>query len=146
MLILSGINKKNILLYLLMITTSLTIVGCSNILDKLDTGEEKTSEIKNPDAEEVLTMDPKADIIQYNGIVYKTNIDWVDKLELTKDEQIGEIKKKNSTDTNFEDEMSNKLPIGAKIFSVKEENEVDGPILIIESEGEYFNYYGLVEG
>ena len=46
----------------------------------------------NIDAEEVLTMDPTADIFQYNDIIYKTNIDWVNELTLTKDIQVGEIK------------------------------------------------------
>ncbi len=42
--------------------------------------------------------------------------------------------------------MSNKLPVGAKIYSVKESGEVAGPILLVESEGKLLKYYGLVEG
>ena len=84
-----------------------------------------------------------ADIFQFEGIIYKTGIDWVEELTLTKGEQVGEIKTKNDTDTNFEDEMSNKLPVGAKIFSTVEK---EGPILLVESEGEILKYYGWVEG
>jgi len=42
--------------------------------------------------------------------------------------------------------MSNKLPVGAKVFSVKEKEEIGGPILLVESEGKLYKYYGLVEG
>ncbi|MEA0553159.1 hypothetical protein U1P98_05460 [Lysinibacillus irui] len=94
------------------------------------------------DAEEVLTLDSNADIFQYKGVIYKANIDWVEKLSLTKDVQVSEIKTKNDTGTNFKDEMSNKLPVGAKIFSTKERED----ILIIESEGEIKKYLAIVEG
>ena len=83
-----------------------------------------------------------ADIFQYDGVIYKTNIDWVEELHLTKDVQIGEIKTKNDANTDFKDEMSNKLPIGAKIFFTKERED----ILIVESEGEIKKYLAIVEG
>lgn len=118
----------------------LTIAGCSN---PLSTGEEKVYETKNPDAKEVLTLDPKADIFQYNGVIYQTNIDWVEEKSLTKDEQVGEIKERNETNTDFEDETSNKLPVGSKIFTSK---EGDGMFLIVESEGKTLKYYAIVEG
>ncbi|EFI66387.1 hypothetical protein BFZC1_21982 [Lysinibacillus fusiformis ZC1] len=97
--------------------------------------------IDSIDAEEVLTLDSDADIFQYDGVIYKTNIDWVEELSLTKDVQIGEIKK-NDANTDFRDEMSNKLPVGTKIFSTKER----GDILIVESEGEIKKYLAIVEG
>ena len=94
------------------------------------------------EAEEVLTLDPAADIFQFNGIIYKTNIDWVNELTLTKDIQVGEIKFKNETNTNFRNGMSNKLPIGTKIFSTKER----GDILIVELDGQIKGYLAIVEG
>lgn len=114
--------------------------GCSN---SSNAGKSKVHETKNPDAEEILTLDPEADIFQFDGVIYKTGIEWVEELTLTKNEQVGEIKTRNDIDTNFEDEMSNKLPIGAKIFSTKEK---EGPILLVESEGKILKYYALVEG
>jgi hypothetical protein len=105
-------------------------------------GGTTTVTIDRIDAKEVLTLDSDADIFQFNGVIYKTNIDWVEELSLTKDVQIGEIKTKNDTNTDFKDEMSNKLPIGAKIFSTKER----GNILIVESEGEIKKYLAIVEG
>jgi hypothetical protein len=94
------------------------------------------------DAEEVLKLDPDADIFQYDGVIYKTNIDWVQELSLTKDVQIGEIKSRIDANTDFKDGMSNKLPVGAKIFSTKER----GDILIVEFEGKILKYLAIVEG
>nr|WP_285841686.1 hypothetical protein [Psychrobacillus sp. MER TA 171] len=118
----------------------LTAVGCSN---SLNTEKIEVHETKNPDAEEVLTLDPEADIFQLDGVIYKTKIDWVEELTLTKGEQVGEIKIRNDSDTDFEDEMSNKLPVGSNIFSTIEK---EGPILLVELEGELLKYYALVEG
>ncbi|GKV68637.1 hypothetical protein NCCP2716_11350 [Sporosarcina sp. NCCP-2716] len=135
--------RMRIVLLSLSIFISLLAVGCSNS-STISTTETYTTE--NPDAKEVLALDPEADLFQFDGVIYKTGIDWVEELTLTKDEQVGEIKTRNDTDTTFEDEMSNKLPVGAKIYSAKESGEVAGPILLVESEGKLFKYYGLVEG
>src|SRR5699024_3957994 len=98
-------------------------------------------ETKNPDAEETLTVDPNANIFQFDGIIYKTDVDWVDDLSLTKGEKVGEIKTKNEKDAKFEDGMSNMLSVGTEIFSVKER----GDILIVESDGKTLKYYAMVE-
>ena len=124
----------------LVIFAILTAVGCSN---SSDTGKIVVHKTENPNAEEILTLDPEADIFQFEGVIYKTGIDWVEELTLTKGEQVGEIKKRNDTDTNFENEMSNKLPVGAKIFSTIEK---EGPVLLVESEGKILKYYAIVEG
>lgn len=124
----------------LVIIVLLTAVGCSN---PSGPGEIVVHKTENPNAEEVLTLDPDADIFQFDGVIYLTGVDWVEELTLTKDEQIGEIKTRNDTDTNFENEMSNKLPVGAKIFSTLEK---EGPMLLVESEGELLKYYALLEG
>lgn len=126
--------------YCMVILILLMTFGCS-VPDT--TGNTQVHVTKNPDAEEILQLNPEADIFQFDGLIYMTGIDWVEELTLTKDEQVGEIKTRNVTDTNFEDEMSNKLPVGAKIFSTKEK---EGPILLVESEGEILKYYALVEG
>jgi hypothetical protein len=124
------------LFYILVALALFTVTGCSN------GGETTIVTIDSIDAEEVLTLDPNADIFQYDGVIYKTNIDWVEELSLTKDDQIGEIKARNVDNSDFKDEMSNKLPVGAKIFSAKER----GDILIVESEGEILKYLSIVEG
>nr|WP_269135819.1 hypothetical protein [Sporosarcina cyprini] len=118
----------------------LTTVGCSNSESLSKTEVHKTG---NPNAKEILTLDQEADIFQFEGIIYKTGIDWVEELTLTKDAQVGEILSRNDTGTNFADGMSNKLPVGTKIYSTKEK---EVPILLVEFEGEILKYYALVEG
>jgi len=76
--------------------------------------------------EQVLKLNPNADIFEFDGRVYKTGIDWVEEEKLIKDEQIGEI---------YEG-MANKLPVGAKIFTLKERRD----ILIVEYDGKEKRY------
>lgn len=127
------------LLILLLINLILIFTGCSLINDH---DEEVVYETNNPDAEEVLALEPNANIFQYDNIIYKTHIDWVDELDVTKDEQIGAIKEINKEETNFKNEMSNNLPVGAKIFSAKER----GDVLIVEYEDITLKYLAIVEG
>ncbi len=124
------------LLYVLITLFLLLMTGCSN------NGEISNVTIDSIDAEEVLSLWKDADIFQYDGVIYMSNIDWVEDLSLTKNKQIGEIKIKNETNTDFKDEMSNKLPVGTKIYSTKERND----ILIVEYEGEILKYLAIVEG
>ncbi|PLR71165.1 hypothetical protein [Bacillus sp. UMB0728] len=124
------------LLYFLIGITIFTSAGCSN------EGESTAVSIDAIDAEEVLRLDPDADIFQYDGVIYQTNIDWVEELSLKKDAQIGEIQSRNENDTDFEDAMSNKLPVGARIFSARERED----ILLVESEGKVLKYLAIVEG
>ncbi|WP_245976780.1 hypothetical protein [Oceanobacillus arenosus] len=124
------------LFYVLIASALLMISGCSN------EGETTTVTIDSIDAEEVLKLNPDADIFQYDGVIYKTNIDWVEELSLTKDVQIGDIVTRNDANTDFNDEMSNKLPVGAKIFSAKERED----ILLVEVNEETLKYLAIVEG
>ncbi|RDW18691.1 hypothetical protein CWR48_10225 [Oceanobacillus arenosus] len=128
------LTKK--LFYVLIASALLMISGCSN------EGETTTVTIDSIDAEEVLKLNPDADIFQYDGVIYKTNIDWVEELSLTKDVQIGDIVTRNDANTDFNDEMSNKLPVGAKIFSAKERED----ILLVEVNEETLKYLAIVEG
>lgn len=151
--------KKLVFIFYLLLTVIL--IGCQqeNDIDVDDQSYSSEEAIKNGDvvnlnletttissgninAEEALTLDSDADIFQYEGVIYKTNIDWVEGLSLTKDIQISEIKTKNDVNTDFKDGMSNKLPVGAKIFTTKER----GDVLIVEYEGEIKKYLAIVEG
>ncbi|PIC85862.1 hypothetical protein CSV72_11655 [Sporosarcina sp. P20a] len=75
---------------------------------------------------QVLELNPDADIFEFDGSVYKTDVDWIEEEELSKVEQIGEIS----------EGMANKLPVGAKIFSLKERRD----ILIVEYDGKEKRY------
>ena len=118
----------------------LFVIGAIILLNGCSVGGEVT--VDSIDAEEILRLDSTADIFQYEGVIYKTNIDWVEELTLTKGTQIGEIKKVSKEGTDFKDWMSNKLPVGSKIFSAKER----GDILLVEANGVIVKYLAIVEG
>lgn len=125
----------------LILVSSFLNIGCTNnTLPTSDTTTVYTN--KSIGAEEVLMLEPNADIFQFDEIIYKTNIEWVDNLTVTKNSQLGEIKMKNEKDANFENEFSNKLPIGIKIFSTKERTDV----LVVEIDGKLKKYLAIVEG
>lgn len=50
-------------------------------------------ESKPPSAEELLTLDPQADLFQWEETIYETNIDWTKSLNVTKHQQVGVIQK-----------------------------------------------------
>ena len=127
------------ILYIFCIGLVLTFVGCSNDNDPTSVSNSE----ENPTAEEILKGNSEADILMYHGIIYKTNLDWVDELTLTKGEQVGEIKEQAMEGNyDYSNEMANKLSVGSIIFEAKERDDV----LIVEDNGETHYYYALVEG
>ncbi|MFC9600172.1 hypothetical protein ACFY5J_06430 [Peribacillus butanolivorans] len=128
--------KKNIVVFMLLVCI-FYLSGCFNT-------EIKTVTSKNPDAEEVLKLDKNADIFQWEKIIYKTDIEWVNELKLTKNESVGEITEvfSNGFSKSLKDGMANQLPIGAKIYSTKERDDV----LIVEYNGKVKYYLALTEG
>ncbi|MFD1357009.1 hypothetical protein ACFQ4X_03785 [Fictibacillus halophilus] len=97
-----------------------------------------------PDVEEVLTLDPEADIFLWDNTVYQTNIDWVEELTLTKNREIGEITSisMNPKDYEYKNGMANKLPVSAKIYTANERQDV----LLVEIDGKLTKYLGIGEG
>jgi hypothetical protein len=128
------------MLSVIFIISSFYLSGCT----KAGNETEQTVTFAHPDAEETLRLDKDADIFQWEDLIYKTEIDWVSELKLTKKEQLGEIDAlfTNGSPKSFKNGMANKLPIGAKIYSTKER----GDILIAEYNGEEKYYLVLVEG
>ncbi|KGL38189.1 hypothetical protein BMT55_02125 [Listeria newyorkensis] len=96
----------------------------------------------NPTAEEVLKGNQDLDIFQWDGVIYQANIDWVDALELTKKEQIGEIRRTFSEVKGFGDGDATRLPAGAKVFNVTGR----GDVLIVDVGGKTKHYLALIEG
>ncbi len=131
---------KRVFLFTITFLVGVLLAACGNGNTDYSIGVDST---ENPDAEGVLNLDPEADIFQFNDVIYTTGIDWVEEKDLTKNKQIGEIKEKNEDDTNFSNGTANKLPVGTKIYTTKEESDM---FLIVESEGETKKYYALVEG
>lgn len=64
--------------------------------------------------EQVLKIDPDADLVEYAGAVYKAGIDWGDEMELTKDEQVAEVT----------EGMATHLDVGTPIFKAKERSDI----------------------
>lgn len=64
--------------------------------------------------QQVLILDPDADIFVYDDWVYKTGVDWIEDEELIIDEQIGEIA----------EGMATVLPVGGKIFVRNERKDI----------------------
>ena len=106
------------------------------------TSETVTATTSNPDAEEILSMDPDADILQFDGIIYQTDIDWVEELKLTQGEEVGEITRTIQSAEDFEDGTANQLSEGIKLYKANERDDV----LLAETDGELKYYYALVEG
>lgn len=98
--------------------------------------------IGNPTAQEILGNDSKADIFQWGGIIYETNIDWVNELDLTEGDLVGLIKYNTSNPNDFKNATANILPIGTELYKAKERND----IFIAKYNGEWKYYYQLVEG
>jgi len=121
-----------------------TVVICSFCLFGCVKQETKTVTTKNPDAEEIIRLDRHADIFQWKDIIYQTNIDWVNELKLTKDKSVGEITALVSkiSKKSFKNGTANNLPIGAKIYTTKERED----ILIVEFNGKVSYYLAVVEG
>ena len=67
---------------------------------------------------QVLKQDPNADLLEYDGKVYKTNIDWTEIEKLTKGEKLGEVLAG----------MATHIPDGSEIFASNERDDV----LIVE--------------
>ncbi len=76
--------------------------------------------------DQVLEIDSEADAFEWNDNVYKTGIGWIEEVELSIGEQIGEI---------FEDKATH-LHEGTKIYSANERSE----ILIVKENGEEKRY------
>lgn len=82
------------------------LVGCTVI-----PGENTTGYLTK---KQVLKQEPEADYFELNDKVYVTDIDWIEEVELTNHEIIGEIK----------NGMASDLPVGTKIIAPKERRDI----------------------
>ncbi len=128
--------KKIKIIYLL-IFSLFVLIGCTDKNKEIN-----VSVSKNPDAQEVLSLNSNADIFQWNNAIYQTNIEWVNELQLTENSKIGIIETNSSKAAEFKNGTANKLSKGTEIFTVKERNDV----LMVKNDGEIKLYYLLSEG
>nr|WP_318539402.1 hypothetical protein [Terribacillus saccharophilus] len=122
-----------IILYTLFLSCLVFLFACS---------EEEVVTIGNPTAEEILEMEEDADILQLNGDVYQTGMDWLDEEDVTKKEKVGQIESSSTDGPSFEDGTATHLPVGTSIYSINE----NGSILLAEVDGEFIRYAILAEG
>lgn len=122
----------------LLVAVSIFVTACGS----------KVKETQNvsapPTAAEVLKEDNNADLLMVHDTLYQTNIDWVNQLDVIKDKEIGKVESKYSVGSGqtFKNKMANHIPVGTKIYSTKERNDV----LIVEINGIEKKYYALTEG
>lgn len=128
--------KKIKIIYLL-IFSLFVLIGCTDKNKEIN-----VSVSKNPDAQEVLSLNSNADIFQWNNAIYQTNIEWVNELQLTENSKIGIIETNSSKAAEFKNGTANKLSKGTEIFTAKERNDV----LMVKNDGEIKLYYLLSEG
>lgn len=118
------------------VLSSLILTGCTEAGTITDTSS------KPPNAEEVLDQEPDADIFQWQGSIYQADVEWVQELELTKNELLGEILYNAEIPRDFQDGTATKLPIGTMIYSTNE----GGLYILVEVDGELRKYLLLAEG
>ncbi|KQS45190.1 hypothetical protein [Exiguobacterium sp. Leaf196] len=127
--------KRIVLLCALSIITVWPLAACSNEVKMQYTSEK-------PTALDVLGEDSTADIFQLNDTIYKSDVKWAEKTEVTKSKKVGEIKKMSSDQYDFDNGTATKLSKGTVIYSTKERNE----ILLVSFKGKLKKYVALGEG
>jgi len=127
--------KKVVLLCAFSIISVWMLGACSNESDMQGTSEK-------PTASEVLGEDSTADIFQFNDTIYKSNVEWAEKTEVTQNKKVGEIKRMNSDKDDFGNGTATKLSKGTIIYSTKERKE----ILLVSFKGKLKKYVALGEG
>ncbi|MGN7407890.1 hypothetical protein [Sporosarcina sp. SAFN-010] len=118
----------------------LSVLVLTSCTSESGTITEPTS--KPPDSDEVLRQEPDADILQWQGSVYQADVEWIQELELTKNELLGEILYNAQIPEDFQDGTATKLPIGSMFYSTNE----GGMYVLVEVDGELWKYLLLTEG
>lgn len=131
--------------WVLIVCTALLLAGCGTDQAK-QVGKKKSSfeeqVLGNPTPQMVLQRNPAADIMLYNNIVLIIGSDWVNEIELTKDELLLEISLQTDDPVKFVNGAASSLPVGTKVYKVKER----GDILIAETNRGDIRYFKLLEG
>lgn len=122
---------RKIWMSLLMLLFTISLCACQSV---------QYYQSKPPTAEELLALDPHADLFQWEGVVYQTNLDWTNQLTVTKQQQVGVIQK--TSNKHFQHGTASRLKKGAAIYSVKERED----LLIVEHNGQMHIYAAHAEG
>ena len=109
-----------------------------------------SSSISNPNARNILSENPDADIIQWDGVVYQnvTDREWLPTGYQT-GEVIGEIVKKTNRQWFYRDRFATKLEKGTILYANEGSDYQSSEFLstiLVEEEGQLLIYQALVEG
>ena len=85
---------------------SFALIGCS-----ASPGKDQAGYLTK---KQVLKNDPYADWLEFEGKVYKTNVDWSNEEKMTKGKKLGEVT----------EGMASHIPSGAEIFESNERGDV----------------------
>ncbi|MGG1698961.1 hypothetical protein [Bacillus zhangzhouensis] len=122
---------RKIWISILMMLLTISLCACQSV---------EYSSSKPPSAEELLALDKHADLFQWKGTVYQTNLDWTNDLTVTKQQQVGIIMKTSTK--HFQHGTASRLKKGAAIYSVKGRED----LLIVEHNGQMNIYAAHAEG
>ncbi|MGF2614660.1 hypothetical protein FZC84_17430 [Rossellomorea vietnamensis] len=118
----------------LIVVITLLVTGCSS------------AATDNPTAKDILDDNRDADIIKMDDLIYSRSSGIEN--ESSKGEKIGEIKKKTTNTLWFGHLYASKLTKGTEVFTTKEEGESgETPfVILVEIDGELYDYHALLEG
>ncbi|WJY28269.1 hypothetical protein [Sporosarcina trichiuri] len=103
----------------------------------------------NPTAKNILKENPEADIVRVGSFVYTASEKPAAEMtNLEKGINIGKVKKTTDSPYFFHDFYASRLEKGSKIYSTDKHGSREDTlyILVIEEDGELYEYYTLLEG
>lgn len=106
----------------------------------------QVSSTHNPTGEEVLKLNPEADIFMFGDLIYiqADPSSWVQELKYEDQSKVGEITAVYNKQDSFINGMSTKLPVKTEIYAPSPRQ--GGEVLIIELDGKQYRYLALIEG
>jgi hypothetical protein len=122
------------------------LTACSVLGGGSGENQVQVSTTHNPTGEEMLNLNPEADIFMFGGLIYENadSLDWVQQFKFEGQSKVGEITAIYRDQESFTNGMSTKLPIGTEIY--RPSPHQGGEVLIIELDGKQHRYLGLIEG
>ncbi|WMT42000.1 hypothetical protein RE628_06055 [Paenibacillus sp. D2_2] len=94
------------------------LTACSVLGGGSGENQVQVSTTHNPTGEEMLNLNPEADIFMFGDLIYENadTLDWVQQFKFEGQSKVGEITAIYRDQENFTNGMSTKLPVGTEIF------------------------------
>ena len=122
------------------------LTACSVLGGRTNGDQVQVSTTHNPTGEEVLKLNPDADIFMFGDLIFikADPSSWVQELKFEDQSKVGEITAVYDKQDSFINGMSTKLPVGTEIYAPSPRQ--GGEVLIIELDGKQHRYLALIEG